>query len=93
MQKKFRNSKRLFYISDFDCSFFASTFDGVRFITINSVIVSVKCSLGGWTVIQSRGQFGYPNDFFNTQTWANYVNGFGISGKLFVIQFSSVSLY
>ena len=37
---------------------------------------------GGWTVIQSRGQFGNPPDYFS-KDWANYKAGFGVPGKYF----------
>ena len=33
---------------------------------------------GAWTVIQRRGQFGNPKDFFSLKLWADYANGFGI---------------
>jgi ficolin len=33
---------------------------------------------GGWTVIQRRGDFGNPPDFFfSNKTWDDYRNGFG----------------
>ena len=41
--------------------------------------VSVYCLQEGWTVIQSRGQFGNPTDYFN-KTWAEYQDGFGTPG-------------
>ncbi len=34
----------------------------------------------GWTVIQSRGQFGNPGDYF-LRGWDSYVKGFGVPGK------------
>ena len=39
---------------------------------------------GPWTVIQRRGQFGNPEDFFSSKLWDDYVNGFGspLKGKL-----------
>ena len=37
------------------------------------------CLQDGWTVIQSRGQFGNPPDYFN-KTWAEYQAGFGTPG-------------
>ncbi len=77
-----REIDKLTYISDFDCSSF-STFDGVKSILVNSVTVSVKCSLGGWTVIQSRGSFGNPRDYFK-KSWTDYVNGFGTPGVNFI---------
>ena len=38
------------------------------------------CDPEGWTVIQSRGQFGNPIDYFN-RNWDEYVNGFGEPGE------------
>ena len=58
---------------------------GVKSIYLNSVKVSAKCSAGGWTVIQSRGQFGNPTNYFNTKLWADYVNGFGTPGNSFFL--------
>ena len=37
------------------------------------------CLPDGWTTIQSRGQFGNPEDFF-LRNWVDYVNGFGEPG-------------
>ena len=37
------------------------------------------CLTDGWTVIQSRGQFGNPEDFF-LKKWDDYVHGFGDHG-------------
>ena len=41
---------------------------------------SVFCDMstlgGGWTVIQRRGDFGNPEDFF-LRNWTEYRNGFG----------------
>jgi len=36
---------------------------------------------GPWTVIQRRGQFGNPDDFFSAKLWDDYVEGFGIPNK------------
>ena len=36
----------------------------------------IYCLQDGWTVIQSRGQFGNPTDYFN-KTWAEHRAGFG----------------
>ena len=44
--------------------------------------VSVACMEEGWTVIQSRGQFGNPQDYF-FKGWTDYVDGFGVPGKYF----------
>jgi hypothetical protein len=35
---------------------------------------------GGWTVIQSRGQFQNAANYFY-KGWADYVKGFGVPGK------------
>ena len=40
----------------------------------------VLCDSEGWTIIQSRGQFGNPEDYF-FRNWENYTAGFGIAGK------------
>ena len=42
--------------------------------------VKVVCDQQGWTVFQSRGQFGNPKDFFN-KNWLEYKMGFGESGE------------
>ncbi|GBN98126.1 hypothetical protein AVEN_32423-1, partial [Araneus ventricosus] len=39
---------------------------------------------GGWTVLQRRGNFSRPNDYF-FQDWASYKNGFGDIEKDFWI--------
>ena len=41
--------------------------------------LTVYCMRGGWTVIQSRGQFGNPKDFFY-KPWTDYELGFGTPG-------------
>ena len=38
-----------------------------------------NCLPGGWTVIQSRGQFNNPDDYFQ-KDWNDYVQGFGFPG-------------
>ena len=43
-------------------------------------VVDAYCLEEGWTVIQSRGQYGNPVDYF-FKTWAEYKNGFGKPGK------------
>lgn len=39
----------------------------------------VECDKDGWTVIQSRGQFGNRNAYFYRR-WNSYVDGFGVPG-------------
>ena len=56
--------------------------EGVRNITIGNIIVPVYCDSEGYTVIQSRGQFGNPEDFFY-RDWADYLKPFGTPGKEF----------
>ena len=36
---------------------------------------------GGWTVLQSRGDFGNPEDYF-FKGWDEYENGFGVPSKV-----------
>ena len=43
-------------------------------------IVNTYCLEEGWTIIQSRGQYGNPIDYF-FKTWAEYKDGFGKPGK------------
>jgi ficolin len=40
----------------------------------------IYCMEEGWTVIQSRGQFGNPEDYFYNG-WDDYVAGFGTPGQ------------
>ena len=49
-------------------------------VKFNTGHVDVHCLEEGWTVIQSRGQFGNPTDYFY-KGWTDYVNGFGNPGK------------
>ncbi len=46
---------------------------------VNGRLVVARCGNGGWTVIQSRGQYGNPTDYFY-KGWDDYVNGFGVPG-------------
>ena len=39
----------------------------------------VECDRDGWTVIQSRGQFGNRKNYF-LRDWKSYVEGFGEPG-------------
>ncbi len=45
----------------------------------SSASVKVKCDEDGWTVIQSRGQFGNPVEYFR-RSWDYYEKGFGVPG-------------
>ncbi len=49
-------------------------------IVIAGRTVDVRCRKQ-WTVIQSRGQFGNPVDYFY-RGWDEYVAGFGEPGNL-----------
>ena len=44
-------------------------------------IVSAYCYKKGGTIIQTRGQFGNPKDYFE-RDWAQYEAGFGTPGTL-----------
>ena len=46
----------------------------------SSTKVKAFCDVQGYTVIQSRGQFGNPKDYFN-KNWNDYKMGFGEPGK------------
>ena len=60
-------------------------YPGVKPLGMNpenkSVAVHVACDAEGWTVIQSRGQFGSPVDYF-LRGWDEYVQGFGEPGMI-----------
>ena len=43
--------------------------------------VNVSCLASGWTVFQSRGQYGNPADYF-FKGWSDYETGFGTPGKI-----------
>ena len=43
--------------------------------------VKVACLASGWTVFQSRGQYGNPADYF-FKGWSDYETGFGTPGKI-----------
>ena len=63
-------------------------------ISVGDALNSGKafCPGDGWTVIQSRGQFGNPQDYFSVKTWEDYKNGFGEPGfriNQFIICLSS----
>ena len=53
---------------------------GTYTLTLDIGKVKVYCLAGGWTVFQSRGQFGNPTDYF-LRGWSEYEDGFGIPGK------------
>ena len=63
-----------------DCS--AVNNDGNYWAYVNKTKMELRCRSGGWTVIQSRGQYGNPPDFFY-KTWSEYKNPFGILGKFY----------
>ena len=52
------------------------------YVGSNSMPVKTYCTGDGWTVIQSRGQFGNPKDYFSIKKWEEYKNGFGEPGNL-----------
>jgi hypothetical protein len=58
-----------------------STPKGVKTIYIKNKPVQTFCTDDGWTVIQSRGQFNNPKDFFSSKLWYDYKHGFGTPGK------------
>ena len=53
---------------------------GVATITVAGEEISVWCDMdtlgGGWTVLQRRGDFGKPKNFF-LKKWDDYKQGFG----------------
>ena len=49
-------------------------------------IADAYCLKDGWTVIQSRGQYGNPIDYFY-KAWAEYKDGFGKPGKELLFYF------
>ncbi len=52
---------------------------GVYELRLLGKTTKAKCLDGGWTVIQSRGQFGNPTQYFYRE-WGEYVQGFGTPG-------------
>lgn len=42
--------------------------------------VRMNCDEDGWSVIQSRGQFGNLENYF-VRPWTAFVNGFGVPGE------------
>ena len=65
-----------------DCEDVKANKEGKQRLVIGSDSYEVWCSGDGWTVIQSRGQFGNPEEYFY-RGWAEYVAGFGVPGKEF----------
>ena len=61
---------------------------GVFEIFINFVPTEVYCDEDGFTVIQSRGQFGNPMDYFFRE-WKDYLKPFGTPGKVFTCSASA----
>ena len=57
-----------------------NTASGVYNINFGNEVKPVYCDMntagGGWTVIQRRGDFGNPQDYF-LRNWTEYKNGFG----------------
>jgi len=62
------------------CSDLKGVRSGRYTIKIGGSDVKVYCDMdkdgGGWTVIQRRGDFGNPSDYFY-RNWYDYTNGFG----------------
>jgi len=44
-----------------------------------------------WTLIQKRGQYGNPKDFFSSKLWDDYVKGFGDPEKEFWLGLDAIS--
>ena len=47
---------------------------------LTSIDRPVQCLEEGWTVVQHRGQYGNPQDYF-AKNWSEYSEGFGSPGK------------
>jgi hypothetical protein len=52
-----------------------------NFIPGSNASIRVYCDNDGWTVMQSRGQFGNIVNYFE-RTWTAYKKGFGMPGAL-----------
>ena len=71
----------LFITVAYDCSDSPNPQDGTFLLTdFNGGTFQTACDSDGWTVIQSRGQFGNPQDYF-FRNYAEYEKGFGEPGK------------
>ena len=55
--------------------------EGVHEIYIDSVKYDAYCDSDGYTVIQSRGRFRNPSDYFY-RGWDEYLNPFGTAGTI-----------
>merc|ERR1711935_381717 len=54
---------------------------GIQTLQVDSdTNVRALCDVEGWTVFQSRGQFGNPSTFF-IKPWHDFKEGFGTPGK------------
>jgi len=66
------------------CSDINTRKSGTYNLNVGGSTVKVYCDLekdgGRWTVIQRRGDFGNPEDYFY-RNWYNYTNGFGDTNK------------
>ena len=66
-----------------DCQFAKEagiSLPGIQTLQVDSdTKVNAFCDMEGWTVFQSRGQFGNPSDFF-IKPWQDFKEGFGTPG-------------
>jgi hypothetical protein len=46
---------------------------------------------GGWTVLQRRGDYGSPDDFF-FRNWTDYKLGFGDPNKVIIYIYSKCGI-
>ncbi len=68
--------------------------EGVYNITIPTRVepVQVYCAKNGWTVFQSRGQFGNPENYF-VRNWNEFEAGFGVPGLFSFTCLSCIYLF
>ena len=59
---------------------------GIYPLKIDSQTVDAYCEVGGWTIVQARGQFNNPKDYFY-KTWQEYQVGFGVPGTRLIHNF------